>query len=368
MAPLRIVDRTLLVPLALVAATLWSGCAEEVTPTGGAGGEGGSTTTTGGAGGTGGAFNVGGGGDGGGMICASTSAKAEPTPLDIIFALDWSQSMQGESWAGTTAALETFYQDPVSEGIGVGLILFPTIKPFGVNCDTDLYKVLDVPIAELPGNTFTLLNAMPADAFGNDTPLGAALPGALLAATAYQDAHPSHKVILVLAGDGGFGSCGPDIEEISDWAASALDYNGVRTYVVSVQSASHYPPENLQMIATKGGTEIVYDATDISDFQAKIEEIREAALGCDFEIPPVPSGKGLVPGEVNFTYTPGGTDTPITLPRADDLADCGDQPGWYFDNNADPTKIIVCPASCATIQNDTEAEVAVAFGCASVAN
>ena len=97
-------------------------------------------------------------------------------------------------------------------------------------------------------------------------------------------------------------------------------------------------------------------------------EIRRAALGCDFEIPPVPDGMGLVPAEVNFTYTPGGSDTPITLPRADDLADCGGLPGWYFDDNDDPTKIFVCPASCATIQNDTEAEIAVEFGCLSVPN
>jgi hypothetical protein len=172
----------------------------------------------------------------------------------------------------------------------------------------------------------------------------------------------------VLSSDGGFGGCGPTIDEIADWARSALEYNGVRTYVISVQSASNYPPENLEKIAAKGGTDIVYDATDISNFSAKIEEIRAAALGCDFEIPPVPSGMGLVPDEVNFTYTPGGSDTPITLPRADNLADCGDQPGWYFDNNVSPTKIIVCPASCATIQNDTEAEVAAAFGCASVPN
>ena len=352
-------------------AAAWSGCAEEATPDGTtSSGTGGSVTGPGGAGGegAGGAFNIGGAGSGGGAICASTSAKAEPTPLDIIFALDWSQSMQGESWEETTSALETFLQDPLSAGIGAGMVFFPTVKPFGSNCDTDLYKVLDVPIAPLPGNTFALMNAMPADATGNDTPLGAALPGTLMAATAYQDAHPTHKVILVLSSDGGFGGCGPTIDEIADWARSALEYNGVRTYVISVQSASNYPPENLEKIAAKGGTDIVYDATDISNFSAKIEEIRAAALGCDFEIPPVPSGMGLVPDEVNFTYTPGGSDTPITLPRADNLADCGDQPGWYFDSNVSPTKIIVCPASCATIQNDTEAEVAAAFGCASVPN
>jgi hypothetical protein len=77
---------------------------------------------------------------------------------------------------------------------------------------------------------------------------------------------------------------------------------------------------------------------------------------------------GLVPDEVNFTYTPGGTGMPVTLPRADDLADCGDEPGWYYDNNKAPTKIVLCPASCNTVQNDSSAEVHVAFGCQSVLN
>jgi hypothetical protein len=97
-------------------------------------------------------------------------------------------------------------------------------------------------------------------------------------------------------------------------------------------------------------------------------EIRKAVLGCDFEIPDPPNGEFIVPDEVNFTYTPGGEGSPIYLPRADNLADCGGLPGWYFDNNTVPTKIIVCPASCETIQNDSLALVNAEFGCASIAN
>jgi hypothetical protein len=76
----------------------------------------------------------------------------------------------------------------------------------------------------------------------------------------------------------------------------------------------------------------------------------------------------LVPNEVNFTYTPGGTSEPITLPRADNLGDCGDAPGWYYDNNQAPQKILLCPASCEIVKNDDEAAVAAAFGCTSILN
>lgn len=306
---------------------------------------------------------------GGGATCAATNAKATPTPLDIIFALDWSGSMQGDSWEGSTTALKAFMQAPESAGIGVGMVYFPTIKPdFDDTCNHQLYAVLDVPIGELPGNAFALTNSMPADAIGSPTPLYAGLRGALQAAVARQDLLPKHKVVVVMASDGGYNTCGQGITAISSLATSARQYNGVQTYVIAVQSSSNINFDALQTIAISGGTNGLYDASDIDAFGDKMAEIRDAALGCDFNIPDAPANVQLSYDEVNFVYTPGGEGTPITIPHADDLEDCGDEPGWYYDNNVMPTKIIVCPASCNTIQNDMEAEVEVAFGCASVPN
>lgn len=364
------------------------GCAEEQQPGGGgsgpsAGGQGGS-----GAEGTGGSNFGGGSGDGGAATCMSTSVKATPTPLDIVFMLDWSQGMQGASWAGTTEALQNFFLDPLSIGIQAGLIFMPTIKPHDEqndeeSCNIDFFKVPDVPIGPLPANAFDLINAMPAEAVGTPTPLYAGLAGALMVATARQDAYPTHKVIVVMTGDGDYNVCGPgginggvyNINAIADWAAEALQYNGVRTFVIAVSGlpitcdgSNENCVERLQTIAEAGGTGVIYDAQNIDDFSEQMVEIRKAVLGCEFEVPDPPNGEFIVPDEVNFTYTPGGDGSPITLPRADDLADCGDQPGWYFDNNMMPTKIIACPASCNTIQNDSLAAVAAEFGCASIAN
>ncbi|MBL9024852.1 MAG: VWA domain-containing protein [Myxococcales bacterium] len=331
---------------------------------------GGSTTTTTGPGGTGaqgGGFATGSTTSTGGA-CVSTNEKAEPTPLDIIFVLDWSGSMQGVSWAGSTTALKNFMQDPESAGINAGMVFFPTIKEdFDDTCDPLIYSVLDVPIAPLPGNAFALTNSMPADAIGSPTPLSAGLRGALQTAVARQELLPTHKVIVVLATDGGYNTCSGGLAEIVSWPEAARNYNGVETYVIAVQSSADINFNALNAIAAAGGTTL-YDASDIDLFAEKIAEIRDTALGCDYALPPPPANIMLVPDEVNFTYTPGGSGTPITLPRADDLADCGTGPGWYYDNNQNPTKIIVCPASCITIQNDMEAEIEVAFGCASVPN
>jgi hypothetical protein len=346
------------------ALAVW-GCAEEATDDNTGGSTGSSVS---GAGASGGGFNNASSSVGSGPVCVSTNEKAEPTPLDIVFVLDWSESMQGNSWAVSTSALTALFQDPASAGINVGLVFFPTIKEdFDDTCDPQLYAVLDVPIAPLPGNAFALTNSMPADAVGAPSPLFAGLKGALQAAVVRQELNPTHKVIVVLAADGGYNTCGEGIVSIASWPAMALDYNGVQTYVIAVESSSNINWDALNAIAAAGGT-TVYDASDIDVFAEHIAEIRDTALGCDYAIPPPPPDVMFLPDETNFMYTPGGSDTAITLPRADDLADCGDEPGWYYDNNVMPTKIIVCPASCATIQNDMEAEVEVAFGCASVPN
>ncbi|NUO48708.1 MAG: VWA domain-containing protein, partial [Polyangiaceae bacterium] len=209
--------------------------------------------------------------------CAATNAKATPTPLDIVFVLDWSGSMQGDSWEGSTTALKNFMQAPESAGISAGMVYFPTIKPdFDDTCNHQLYAVLDVPIAELPGNSFALTNSMPADAIGSPSPLYAGLKGALQAAVARQDLLPKHKVVVVMASDGGYNTCGQGITAISALATSARQYNGVQTYVIAVQSSANINFDALQTIAISGGTNGLYDASDIDVFGEKMAEIRDA--------------------------------------------------------------------------------------------
>jgi hypothetical protein len=349
-------------------AAAWGGCAKpsEETTSSSTSTSVSSSSGSGGSGGTGGSGGIdgGSGGDDSGA-CTSTSKEAHRIPLDIVFLIDQSGSMTGTKWIGTTNALTTFFNDPASIGIGAGMVYFPTQEPY--DCEPTHYAVLDVPIGALPGNAFALTNSMPFDATGIGTPTYGAVKGALMAATAYQDAHPSHKVALVLATDGDPIGCGANgIDETAAVAKSALNYNGVRTYVIGVAGSKI---ANLDKIAAGGGTVKAYDITqDINEFAAKMAEIRTEALACDFEIPPTPNGEEIDPDRVNFTYTPKGVGTPKILPRADNLEDCKDQPGWYYDSNSGPTKIVLCPASCATVQADNEAKVDVLFGCNSVIN
>jgi hypothetical protein len=352
--------------LACVAAVWW-GCSpsadHQTTTTLGTGGVG--AGGAGGAGGTGGTVVTFDGGpdsskDSG--ACVATSAAAEPITVDIVFLIDQSGSMSGVKWMGTTSALTTFFNDPASAGIGAGISFFP--DNLANTCVVMNYESLVVPIDVLPNNAFALTNALPADAKGSGTPMYVAVEGALMAATAYQDAHPQHKVILVLATDGDPNGCGTaTVADIADLAQGALSYDGVRTYVIGVQGSTI---ANLDMIAAAGGTTAAYDITsDITQFSTKMAEIRSAVLACEFQLPAPPPGETLDTNKVNFSYTPKGMGMPTTLLRSTDLADCDSGPGWYYDSDADPTKIILCPASCSTVQADAKAKVSVLFGCES---
>jgi von Willebrand factor type A domain len=357
------IHKQLFLTLVTTCVAAWVGCA---TPNPNVTSSSSSSSSSSGSGGEGGGIVIpdGGSGSGGeGGACFSTSAEARRIPLDIIFLVDRSGSMAGPKWEGTKNALTMFFNDPASTGLGVGMVYFPAAK--ADVCNSQTYAQLDVPIGSLPTNAFDLTNSIPFSPLGTSTPTFPALNGALLAATAYQDAHPTHKVILVLATDGDPTGCLPtEIDFIASLAQNARNYNGVRTYVIGVAGSTI---ANLNKIAEAGGTNAAYDVTqDINEFAAKVADIRFEALGCDYEIPEAPPGEQFDPDLVNFTYAPKGMGEGKILPRAKDLAECGNSAGWYYDNNLGPSKIILCPASCSTVQADTSAKVSVLFGCKSI--
>lgn len=311
-------------------------------------------------------------GVGGNGSCTSTSVQTEPVPLDMIVLLDESGSMGGTKWDTVTAALKAFVTDPANDGIGVGIQYFPVDS--GPDCNFADYANLAVDIAALPGNSTLLVNSINAEFVTGSTPTYGALKGVLSKATQYQDLFTDHKVIVVFASDGEPNGCDgalpaggtPNIDDIADLAKSAFNYNGVQTYVIAMQGAT---VANLDKIAVKGGTVAAYDVTgSVAQFSTKMQEIRATALPCEFIIPPPPMGEMLDPKLVNVNYTPGGSGMKQPLPKADNIQDCGVGPGWYYDNEMNPTKILLCPGSCNTVKSDSSAKVDVAFGCSTIPN
>jgi hypothetical protein len=87
-------------------------------------------------------------------------------------------------------------------------------------------------------------------------------------------------------------------------------------------------------------------------------------LPCRYDIPDPPAGETLELNAVNLEFTPTGGTT-ITIPRVDSESACVDY-GWFYDDPADPTQIVLCPITCTIVQADVTGQINVAYGCATV--
>ena len=87
-------------------------------------------------------------------------------------------------------------------------------------------------------------------------------------------------------------------------------------------------------------------------------------LGCEFAFPVNTSGQPADPSRVAVGYTPGQGGTKKTLTQVTDASKCASvADAWYYDDNANPTKILFCPATCSTAGTDTEGKLEIAVGC-----
>ncbi|MRG94062.1 hypothetical protein [Polyangium spumosum] len=95
---------------------------------------------------------------------------------------------------------------------------------------------------------------------------------------------------------------------------------------------------------------------------------KTAKLSCELTIPPPPSGENIDPELVNVALSDG--DTPTYLPRVDGGAACNGGGGWYYDDPAAPKKVVLCQSSCDQAQfmvgpNKT-GKIEVLFGCQTI--
>lgn len=104
------------------------------------------------------------------------------------------------------------------------------------------------------------------------------------------------------------------------------------------------------------------------DFQTVFDELADAVtqgdpLSCQFDIPPPPMGMSLDPDAVDVELDDGDGNLD-DIPRVADLGDCANHPaGWYYDNPANPTQILLCPQTCAEAQGYAMGTINLEFGC-----
>jgi hypothetical protein len=112
-----------------------------------------------------------------------------------------------------------------------------------------------------------------------------------------------------------------------------------------------------------GGTVDSVCETDYSSVFGNIAKGLVTKLGCEFAFPKAQTGQ-TDPTAVVVNYTPGGQAAPKALTQVTDASKCGTvADAWYYDDNANPTKILFCPNTCTTAGADTGGKIEIAVGC-----
>ncbi len=311
-----------------------------------------------------------------GAACVTSTANAQLAAVDLVFMYDKSGSMGDPAeggdptvkWNPLSVGMTSFWADPQSKGINASLQFFPA--------DGDLTATCAAPYATpkvaLTPDSAQILGAITSTKPQGGTPTLPALGGAIAYAQQAATQRVGEKAAVVLVTDGlpGFyvsGSIVPgcaenDVTHVA--AAAKAAFTGtpsIPTYVIGVGPAL----SNLDAIAAAGGTSKAYmisvgnPAATQAAFLAALTQVRSQTVTCDFAIPPAPAGQVIDKDRVNVAYTANGKETVLSY-----SADCAAGAGWRYDDPNAPTRITLCPSSCAAAQADrTSGKLTIAFGC-----
>jgi hypothetical protein len=293
--------------------------------------------------------------------CATASAAAKLVPVSLILMIDKSGSMgdgvNGDpalKWNPITAAIKQFVGDPDSAGVSASLHFFPQADL----CNPSAYYTPAVALRALP-DAAPFSAAIDAQTPAGNTPTRPVVLGAIDYALDAQAARPGERVAIVLVTDGEPDSCNSSVENVAFEVGRVA--STIPTFVVGVgQSVAM-----LNKIAQAGGTgqAVLVSTGDpaqtTADFLATLESIRGLVVPCSFLLPTPPDGMALDTMRVNVVYTTGaGAANALTYAR-----DCTAGAGWRYDNESAPTRVELCPQTCADAKRDRAARIDVVFGC-----
>jgi len=315
----------------------------------------------------------------GANACIAEPLKGEPIPVDIYVMFDQSGSMATPVGAGTRldavrTAAASFLTSPESGGLGVGIGYFGHLPIGNTSCNPADYAVPAVPIAALPDGAARMLDSLNRVVPTGETPTGAAIRGACGYAQEYKLSHPAHAVFLLLMTDGVpeapvsmARGCAPTLDDAVE-AATACRTGGppIKTYVLGVGPSL----QNLEQITRAGGTDKTYlvEGGNVSEqVLAALNQIRLAAsIRCELQIPAPPAGKILDFNYVNLLYTDHRGQRTALFNTGDSAGCSASGGGWYYDDPAQPKKILLCENTCNIVKYDPGGELDYAIGCKTI--
>jgi hypothetical protein len=317
------------------------------------------------------ADSAGAGGEAAAEACQGVSVEAEVVPVDLFVMMDRSQSMgfpvEGSTmtrWEALRDAVQSFAEDPAAAEIraGIGFFSLSGVANDDLDCDPDNYAEPSVPIGLLSEVGGDLVAAFDDIEPAGLTPTVPALQGAVSYARGWAQDNPERATLVVLVTDGYSTQCGNALDEVASAAREGFESaEHIRTFVIGVGDVAKF---NLDNYARAGGTMKAFltDAGDVTEsFVTALNNISNRDLACEYGIPEPPDGMKLDTDKVSVIYTPA-SGSPEEVPSIVSMSDCAksEHGGWYYDNPTNPSKITVCPCTCARLQ---AGRVDVRLGC-----
>jgi hypothetical protein len=318
-----------------------------------------------------------------GESCAEISQTADNQlqPADIVIAVDNSGSMD-EEIVFVREQLNAFSQQIVDSGIDVRIILISA-------------EVMDPNVPPPPPSLF--------DDDDDDQDNGICIGAPLGSGTCPADSNPP-RYLHVPQEVASHDALNLFTQTFSTWR-SQLRPNATKTFVVVTDDNAEDAPNNsaaaftgavaaldpalfaqwslsgiycfsecpeaaeigtvyrdlIEQTAGVGGDLCLQDFAPVFDALAR-SVIDASKLDCEWAIPAPPVGQTFDTGRVNVRYS-GSGGAPQSIYHVGLATDCAAQGGWYYDDNASPTRVLVCPSTCELLQAEADAQLDVLFGC-----
>jgi hypothetical protein len=251
-----------------------------------------------------------------------------------------------------------------------------------VKCDAAQYAPANEPVV-IPGGISPVLAELNGKAPAGGTPTLPAIGGSIDAAIARAEKHPEHRSIVLLTTDGfptmcdaaiPVSSAPPDagIPKVVDEVRRGQEA-GIRIFVIGVfaPEEEQAAQQNLDAIAGAGGSDKAWIITTnepvADEFLATLNQIRKRAHGCEYSLPRDSRGQPLDPARLRLRIA--GSQGVLWLEQRESLAHCDPGAGGFvcdepLGSPTPPSRIELCPASCAIVDADASLTVEVVVDCA----
>lgn len=313
--------------------------------------------------------------------CVGVRYEGEAIPVDLLLVVDGSAQMADAQRPGLPTRW-SIVSDAAKALIGqgdldvrlIGLDVYSSADP--ESCDPLNYRMPDVPPVSPSTSIDDLLAALDGVQPEGTAMTRAALTGALDFAREWGEVNAIGWTVVILVSGPGLAACESpsDFAELEALAAGASEEQRVSANVIVMDGSFDAEQDecgdalgSLRVFESERGVEaLVEELIDVYEHIAP-----QPVSPCEFQVPPPPadSGQVILFDEVWVSYDSSTVSAEFPLlASAEDCATSGYGGFYYssFDENGTPTRITLCPCSCAELSADWSTSFEVAFPCAPI--